>query len=91
MIEIKIDGETIEIFATGTKRNLRAECSSVIHSAAEISYKVEGGKKSKDQYLDVLYEVAKFTLPLHEIFKTVACDVEITDCMKYQVIENDKD
>lgn len=91
MIEIKIDGEKIEIFATGTKRNLRAECSSVIHSAAEISYKIEGGKKSKDQYLDVLYEVAMFTLSFHEIFKTVACDVEITDCIEDQVNEDDKD
>ena len=91
MIEIKIDGETIEIFATGTKGKLTAECSSVIHSAAEILYKVEGEKKSKEHYLDSLCGAAMFTLPFHEALKNVACDVEITDCIEYQVIENDKD
>ena len=91
MIDIKIDGVTIEIFATGTKKILRADCSSVIHSAAEILYKVDGEKKSKEQYLDNLCEAAKLTLPLHKKFVTVACDVKITDKNECKVIENDKD
>lgn len=79
MIEIKIDGvNTIEIVATGDRGRILAECSSLLHSAAEILHCIDD-TKSKVKQLEYLSLAAQQLLPLHEMFASVSCDVKVTD------------
>ena len=79
MIEIKIDGlNTIEIVATGDRSKILAECSSVLHSTAEILHCIDDSK-SKVKHLECLSLAAQQLLPLHEMFASVSCDVNVTD------------
>lgn len=79
MIEIKISGvDTVEIFATGDRSSLLAECNTVVFSAAEILAQIDESTP-KEKSLKIVCAAAQDVLPIHNAFATVACNVELTD------------
>ena len=79
MIEIKISGvDEIEIYATGDRNSILAECNTIVFSAAEVLSQIDKSA-SKEKSLKIVCTAAQEMFSLHNAFATVACDIELTD------------